>query len=60
MSTWSQALSLGLAPVNLEWSGRHLGWLIDELCYTTGDRSTDFSWYTHRASVGMVYVTTGE
>lgn len=60
ITTWSQALSLGVVPQNVESAGRHLASLIDELCHVTGHRSTDFSWYTHRASVGMVYVSTGE
>jgi len=57
-SNWSQALSVMGQPQNLPKSLHGLALLIDEILHQCGDKSTDFDWYTKRALVTGIYVTT--
>lgn len=46
-------------PSNISSSVKELAELSDEIWYLSGDKSSDFDWYTRRASLSAVYSTTG-
>jgi len=56
--TWSQALGILAIPTNIPGSLHSLAILLDEICYQAGDRSTDFDWYTKRATIAGIYTST--
>jgi len=55
IDTWPQAMGIQTLPQNAPESWSNLMNLSDEIWYHAGDRSTDFNWYTKRASVAAVY-----
>jgi ubiquinone biosynthesis protein COQ9 len=55
LSSWSQAMTLGMHPSNAPTTARNLALLADEMCHTINLTSTDARWYTDRAVVGAVY-----
>ncbi|XP_052232393.1 ubiquinone biosynthesis protein COQ9, mitochondrial-like isoform X8 [Dreissena polymorpha] len=55
---WPQAMGILALPPNAPQALKNLGDLTDEIWYYTGDTSTDFNWYTKRATLGVVYKTT--
>jgi rpsU-divergently transcribed protein len=59
MDSWPQALSVVAQPRNSPEALRLLLQLLDEIWYSAGgDTSTDASWYTKRASLAAVYMST--
>jgi ubiquinone biosynthesis protein COQ9 len=59
MDNWPQALSVLAQPQNSPEALRLLLQLLDEIWYSAGnDTSTDASWYTKRASLAAVYMST--
>ncbi|KAG1688806.1 Ubiquinone biosynthesis protein COQ9, mitochondrial [Nymphon striatum] len=55
---WPQAMALMALPQNAIKSIQNLTHLVDEICYHTGDRSADMSWYFKRMSLASVYKAT--
>jgi ubiquinone biosynthesis protein COQ9 len=53
----SQSLAVALRPDALLPLASHVGWLVDDLWHLAGDKSTDSTWYTKRATLGAVYVS---
>lgn len=49
------ALALMVQPQNMAESLSELGALSDEIVHQAGHRSSDFDWYTRRASISAVY-----
>jgi ubiquinone biosynthesis protein COQ9 len=59
MDSWPQAISVLAQPRNSPEALRLLLQLLDEIWYSAGgDTSTDASWYTKRASLAAVYMST--
>uniref|UniRef100_A0A383W6Z6 Ubiquinone biosynthesis protein n=1 Tax=Tetradesmus obliquus TaxID=3088 RepID=A0A383W6Z6_TETOB len=59
MDSWPQALAVLAQPRNSPEALRLLLQLLDEIWYSAGgDTSTDASWYTKRASLAAVYMST--
>ncbi|KAG6041494.1 hypothetical protein E4U41_003953 [Claviceps citrina] len=54
---WQEALAIMAQPSYAPASIRELALLSDEIWYLAGDKSVDFSWYTKRASLSIVYST---
>ncbi|KAG6049522.1 hypothetical protein E4U17_006794 [Claviceps sp. LM77 group G4] len=54
---WQEALAIMAQPSYAPASVRELALLSDEMCYLAGDESVDFSWYTKRVSLSMIYST---
>lgn len=54
-SQLSEALAIMTKPTNLSSSLQELHKLSDELWWLSGDRTSDFSWYTKRASLSSLY-----
>ncbi|XP_048254802.1 ubiquinone biosynthesis protein COQ9, mitochondrial-like isoform X3 [Haliotis rufescens] len=55
---WPQAMAIQALPQNATESWSNLATLTDDIWYHVGDRSTDFNWYTKRASLAVVYKAT--
>ncbi|KAG5983889.1 hypothetical protein E4U55_006874 [Claviceps digitariae] len=55
---WQEALAIMAQPSYIPVTMRELALLSDDIWYLAGDKSVDFSWYTKRASLSMVYSTT--
>ncbi|ESO90333.1 hypothetical protein LOTGIDRAFT_123544, partial [Lottia gigantea] len=55
---WPQAMALQTLPPNAVESWENLSKLMDDIWFYAGDRSTDFNWYTKRASLATVYKST--
>lgn len=51
----SEALSIMTMPANLVDSLSELHDLSDEILYLSGERTSDFSWYTKRGAVSSIY-----
>ncbi|XP_067651423.1 ubiquinone biosynthesis protein COQ9, mitochondrial-like isoform X2 [Haliotis asinina] len=58
MEHWPQAMAMQALPQNAKESWCNLATLTDDIWYHVGDRSTDFNWYTKRASLAAVYKAT--
>ncbi|XP_070576072.1 ubiquinone biosynthesis protein COQ9, mitochondrial-like [Ptychodera flava] len=58
VDSWPQAMALTALPENITEHFKNLGILMDDIWFYAGDKSTDFSWYTKRASLAVVYKTT--
>jgi ubiquinone biosynthesis protein COQ9 len=57
ISSWPQAMALGLLPHNAPRTAQALADIADELAFQTGDRSTDGRWYAKRAVVAGAYIS---
>eukprot|EP01117_Protostelium_nocturnum_P009198 TRINITY_DN3294_c0_g1_i3.p2 TRINITY_DN3294_c0_g1~~TRINITY_DN3294_c0_g1_i3.p2 ORF type:complete len:316 (+),score=127.59 TRINITY_DN3294_c0_g1_i3:287-1234(+) len=55
---WSQAIGLMATPQNASHSVQYIASLIDEIAFISGDRSTNFDWYTKRATIFSIYTST--
>ncbi|KAG2221760.1 hypothetical protein INT45_003400, partial [Circinella minor] len=55
---WPEALAIMAHPANVPMSLKHLGELVDDILYYSGDRSPDFNWYVNRAGLATVYTST--
>uniref|UniRef100_T1ISB3 Ubiquinone biosynthesis protein n=1 Tax=Strigamia maritima TaxID=126957 RepID=T1ISB3_STRMM len=55
---WPQAMAIMSMPQNIVPAFRNLTKLVDTVWYCAGDRSTDFNWYSKRASLAAVYKST--
>jgi len=53
-----RALALLALPWNAGVAARSLARTVDSIWGAAGDQSTDFSWYTRRASLGAIYAAT--
>lgn len=58
MDSWPQALALVSQPPNAPAALRLLTQLLDTIWYAAGDTATDSSWYTKRAALASVYLST--
>ncbi|XP_077983001.1 ubiquinone biosynthesis protein COQ9, mitochondrial-like [Glandiceps talaboti] len=58
IDTWPQAMALTALPENIQEHFKNLGILMDDMWFYAGDKSTDFNWYTKRASLAVVYKST--
>ncbi|GLH15726.1 Ubiquinone biosynthesis protein COQ9, mitochondrial [Gryllus bimaculatus] len=58
LDRWPQALAIMTLPPNIPPALANLLTLVDDICYYAGDRSVDFSWYTHRVTVAGIYKAT--
>lgn len=58
MSNWPQAMALMALPQNVPDALRQGCTMVDDIWYFAGDRSTDFNYYTKRATLGLVYGNT--
>ncbi|XP_062501083.1 ubiquinone biosynthesis protein COQ9, mitochondrial-like isoform X2 [Corticium candelabrum] len=54
---WPEALALKALPQHMPDALTHLAHLVDDMWYLAGDTSMDFSWYTRRASLAVLYGT---
>eukprot|EP01112_Ceratiomyxa_fruticulosa_P009774 TRINITY_DN2563_c0_g1_i1.p1 TRINITY_DN2563_c0_g1~~TRINITY_DN2563_c0_g1_i1.p1 ORF type:complete len:309 (+),score=50.97 TRINITY_DN2563_c0_g1_i1:137-1063(+) len=54
---WPQAMALLAHPPNIPDSLHHLYLLVDEIWHHSGDKATDFSWYTKRATLAGIYTS---
>ena len=52
-------MALKAFPANTPSALQTLALMVDDMWYWAGDRSTDFSWYTKRALLTSIYVSTG-
>ena len=52
-------MALKAFPANTPSALQTLTLMVDDMWYWAGDRSTDFSWYTKRALLTSIYVSTG-
>ena len=59
LNKWPQAMALKAFPANTPSALQTLALMVDDMWYWAGDRSTDFSWYTKRALLTSIYVSTG-
>ncbi len=57
LSHWVDALALQAAAPAIPTSLPRLLRLIDELAFLSGDRSTNFDWYSNRALISAVYLS---
>jgi ubiquinone biosynthesis protein COQ9 len=55
---WPQALAIKSNPLYVSTSLMNLGYLMDDIWYYAGDRSTDTNWYTKRGLLAGVYCST--
>jgi ubiquinone biosynthesis protein COQ9 len=55
ISRWAEGLALKALPKNMPEALENLAHLVDDMWYLAGDKSTDFSWYTRRASLAILY-----
>ncbi|XP_018911390.1 ubiquinone biosynthesis protein COQ9, mitochondrial isoform X1 [Bemisia tabaci] len=55
---WPQALAIMALPPNAPHSIQNLMMLADDICYYSGDRSVDVTWYAKRLGVGSIYKVT--
>ena len=53
-----RALAVLAVPGNVALSARCIGRTVDAIWHASGDRTTDFSWYTKRATLAGVYAAT--
>lgn len=58
MNKWPQAMAIKAMPQNAVDSLKNLSTLVDDIWFYAGDKSTDFNWYTKRASLAAVYKST--
>lgn len=58
IDSWPQALAVAASPKNLPHSMKLLGSLVDGIWYAVGDTSTDMNWYTKRATLAAIYLST--
>jgi ubiquinone biosynthesis protein COQ9 len=59
IDSWPQALALLAAPASAPHAAALLFELVDDIWYASGDTSHDYSWYSKRALLAGVYVSTG-
>ena len=59
LNKWPQAMALKGFPANTPSALQTLALMVDDMWYWAGDRSTDFSWYTKRALLTSIYISTG-
>ncbi|ESO11212.1 hypothetical protein HELRODRAFT_91619, partial [Helobdella robusta] len=52
---WPEAMALMSRPFNASRSVRNLAEMLDDVWWYAGDVSTDFSWYTKRATLACIY-----
>lgn len=52
-------MAIGALPQNLPTTLHNLGVMVDEIWFNVGDASTDYNWYTKRASLLNIYILTG-
>eukprot|EP00116_Pleurobrachia_bachei_P007014 sb/3467276/ len=52
---WAEALALCIDPNVAPKATSQFAHLIDDIWFYAGDKSTDFNWYTRRATVAAVY-----
>ncbi|KAK3610020.1 hypothetical protein CHS0354_032367 [Potamilus streckersoni] len=55
---WQQAMAIQALPQNAPEALSNLAALVDDIWHYAGDQSTDFNWYTKRASLAGVYKST--
>ncbi|KAK9451736.1 COQ9-domain-containing protein [Limtongia smithiae] len=55
---WPEALAIMATPSNAPTALEELGLLSDEIWFLAGDESSDFEWYTKRASLAAIYSAT--
>lgn len=60
MEKWPQAMAIKAFPYNVPSALENLALMVDDVWYYSGDRSTDFNWYTKRGLLALVYSSTGE
>lgn len=53
--SWPQALAIMTLPQNVPTSLAQLLTLVDDICYSAGDRSVDIGWYTRRIGIASIY-----
>ena len=58
LQVWPQAMALGLVPTNLPITLSKLNQIGDTIWFVAGDNSVDFNWYSKRALLAMVYIST--
>jgi len=57
-NNWFQALGLLALPQNGPRSLHSLAVLVDEILFLAGDKSSNFDWYTKRALISAIYIST--
>eukprot|EP00955_Chlamydomonas_euryale_P099270 365205-Chlamydomonas_euryale.AAC.20 len=58
VDSWPQALAIATQPSNLPSSTTLLGEMVDDVWHAVGDASADASWYSKRAMLAGVYLST--
>lgn len=58
LDSWPQALAIAASPSNFPHSAKLLAQTVDSIWYAVGDQSTDMSWYTKRATLAAIYLST--
>lgn len=53
--SWPQALAIMTLPQNVPTSLAQLLTLVDDICYSAGDRAVDIGWYTRRIGIASIY-----
>jgi len=57
IETWPQAVAIKFRPENVPPCSKNVLYLLDDIWFYAGDRSTDFNWYTKRGLLCYVYKT---
>jgi ubiquinone biosynthesis protein COQ9 len=57
IDNWHQAMALMALPQNAPEALQNLFTMVDDIWFSCDDRTTDFSWYTKRASLAVLYKT---
>jgi len=52
-------MAVKACPSNVLWAMRQQAVMVDEMWYWAGDRSTDLNWYSKRAMLSSIYISTG-
>eukprot|EP01114_Cavostelium_apophysatum_P017901 TRINITY_DN5410_c0_g2_i1.p1 TRINITY_DN5410_c0_g2~~TRINITY_DN5410_c0_g2_i1.p1 ORF type:complete len:286 (+),score=34.06 TRINITY_DN5410_c0_g2_i1:49-906(+) len=55
IKNWSQAVGLLSRPSNIPETMNSIARIADDICHYAGDKSTNFDWYTKRATVAAIY-----
>ncbi|KAJ9582258.1 hypothetical protein L9F63_003387 [Diploptera punctata] len=58
INKWPQALAIMSLPPNVPPALANLLTLVDDICYYSGDRSVDFTWYSRRIALAGIYKMT--
>lgn len=58
LDSWPDALALQAHPSEVAYSLRNYGIIADIIWRTAGDKSVDFTWYTKRAALSGIYIST--